>query len=289
MWHSTIYMVYTGIYHVWTELAQIQNVHTVFSNLTRTRCRLHVSSMRECTNIGKSPWNAKHHCMYIHLYALYIETCIISNMHIHVYAWYIAFRQGVGIPDEVKKTCADYDLAILRSYRGRYIPSYTKYNLVYTSFHWCWVCHTLGWFSNVWICAHTCPVIWHRNLESKVKKTCADYDLAILRSYLYIPSYTTYSMVHTEIYHPLLGIRHEPSCEPVLSRLPACAVHRLRHPSSPQSARWTGPQGGACHAQTATATGWLRRYCCPVVRPKQQRRHSQMGSLLPCACWTCEG
>ena len=38
--------------------------------------------------------------MHIHVYALYIETCIISNMHIHVYAWYIAFRQGVRIPDE---------------------------------------------------------------------------------------------------------------------------------------------------------------------------------------------
>ena len=123
---------------------------------------------------------------------------------------------------KVKKTCADYDLAILRSYR--YIPSYTKYNLVYTIFLWCWVCRTVGWLSNVWICVHTCPVIRHLNLESKVKKTCVEYDLAILRSYWYIPSYTMYSLVHTEIYHPLLGIRLKLSCGPVLSRLPACAV-----------------------------------------------------------------
>ncbi len=34
-------------------------------------------------------------------------------------------------------------------------------------------------------------------MESKVKKTCADYDLAILRSYLYIPVYTRYNLVYT--------------------------------------------------------------------------------------------
>ena len=37
--------------------------------------------------------------MYIHLYALYIETCITFNMYIHLYAWYIEERQGVRIPD----------------------------------------------------------------------------------------------------------------------------------------------------------------------------------------------
>ena len=103
MRHTTIYMEYTGIYHVRTELAQIQNAHTVFSILTRSRCRLHVTSKRECTNIGKSPWNAivyHDHCMYIQLYALYIETCITSNMYIHLYALYIEERQGVRIPDD---------------------------------------------------------------------------------------------------------------------------------------------------------------------------------------------
>ena len=38
--------------------------------------------------------------MYIHLYALYIETYITSNMYIHLYAWYIEEQQGVRIPDE---------------------------------------------------------------------------------------------------------------------------------------------------------------------------------------------
>jgi len=105
----------------------------------------------------------------------------------------------------------------------------------------------------------------------------------------YILRYTMHSLVYIEMYHPLLWIRIEPSCEPVLSRLPSCATHRWQHPASLQSDRSTGPQGGACRAQTATATGWLRRYCCPFVRPKQLRQRSQMGSLLPCSCWTCEG
>ncbi len=33
-------------------------------------------------------------------------------------------------------------------------------------------------------------------MESKVKKTCSDYDLAILRSYWYIPVYTKYNLVY---------------------------------------------------------------------------------------------
>ena len=37
--------------------------------------------------------------MYIQLYALYIETCITSNMYIQLYALYIEERQGVRIPD----------------------------------------------------------------------------------------------------------------------------------------------------------------------------------------------
>jgi hypothetical protein len=90
---------------------------------------------------------------------------------------------------KVKKTCADYDLAILRSYR--YIPSYTKYNLVYTIFLWCWVCCTVGWLSNVWICVHTCPVIRHVNLESKVKKKSV-----LIMTWLYF--------VHTGIYQVIL-------------------------------------------------------------------------------------
>ena len=98
---------------------------------------------------------------------------------------------------KVKKTCADYDLAILRSYR--YIPSYTKYNLVYTIFLWCWVCRTVGWLSNVWICVHTCPVIRHLNLESKVKnKVC----------WLWL-GYTSFRPVYTKLYYVQLGIYWE--------------------------------------------------------------------------------
>ena len=95
---------------------------------------------------------------------------------------------------KVKKTCADYDLAILRSYR--YIPSYTKYNLVYTIFLWCWVGRTVGWLSNVWICVHTCPVIRHLNLESKVKnKVC----------WLWL-GYTSFRPVYPGLYTVYLGI-----------------------------------------------------------------------------------
>ena len=98
---------------------------------------------------------------------------------------------------KVKKTCADYDLAILRSYR--YIPSYTKYNLVYTIFLWCWVGRTVGWLSNVWICVHTCPVIRHLNLESKVKnKVC----------WLWL-GYTSFRPVYTKLYYVQLGIYWE--------------------------------------------------------------------------------
>ena len=38
--------------------------------------------------------------MYIQLYALYIETCITSNMYIQLYALYIEERQGVRIQDD---------------------------------------------------------------------------------------------------------------------------------------------------------------------------------------------
>jgi hypothetical protein len=82
------------------------------------------------------------------------------------------------------------------------------------------------------------------------------------------------SLVHTETYHPLLGIRLKPSCEPVLSWLPACAVHRLQHASSPQSARWTGPQGGACRAQTATGIIALR--CAPRIPA-----HNSISEYIP--------
>ena len=58
-------------------------------------------------------------------------------------------------------------------------------------------CRTLEWFSNVWICKHTCPITRHRDPESKVKKSCADFDSRILTSYRYIPVYTEYNLVYT--------------------------------------------------------------------------------------------
>ncbi len=81
--------------------------------------------------------------------------------------------------------------------------------LVYTEL--CWVyrgmgdfrvidtqfCRTVEWFSNVWICKHTCPITRHRDLESKVKKSCADFDSRILTSYRYILVYTEYNLVYT--------------------------------------------------------------------------------------------
>ena len=44
---------------------------------------------------------------------------------------------------------------------------------------------------------HACPITRHRDLESKLKKSTADFDLSILRSYLYIPVYTEYNSVYT--------------------------------------------------------------------------------------------
>ena len=50
--------------------------------------------------------------------------------------------------------------------------------------------YTLRWFSNVRICKHTYPMTRHRNMNSKMKKLCADHELYILCSYGYIHVYT---------------------------------------------------------------------------------------------------
>jgi hypothetical protein len=109
---------------------------------------------------------------------------------------------------------------ILTTWTTRYemlILRYTRYILVYLSMsisylvytELCWVyrgmgdfidtqfCCTLEWFSNVWICKHTCPITRHRDLESKAKKLCTDFDSRILTSYRYIPVYTEYNLVYT--------------------------------------------------------------------------------------------
>ena len=57
--------------------------------------------------------------------------------------------------------------------------------------------------------------------------------------------YSMHIMLYTSIYHPLLRIRLEPSCKPVLARLHACAGLWLKYqPAFRESARWTGPPGG---------------------------------------------
>ena len=74
---------------------------------------------------------------------------------------------------KVKKTCADYDLAILRPYR--YIPVYTKYNLVYTM--WVQTQWQLSYFlfqDSVLLLDHASmhpPCTVQRSLQPKVKKT----------------------------------------------------------------------------------------------------------------------
>ncbi len=118
------------------------------------------------------------------------------------------------------------------------------------------------------------------------------YILVHARTYSYILEHTgiySYILIHTIIQHRVLRIRLELPCYEVLSLLHACAMHCSQHPSFLWSLRWSGLPGGACHAQTATATGWPHRHCCPAVSPLQQRWHSHTGSLDPCACWICEG
>ena len=89
--------------------------------------------------------------MYIQLYALYIDTCISSNMDIHLYALYIEERQGVRIPDDdilsrnpgiyhwqvydISKKChiPGLDLVYVCD---RYDWCMTGVYLVYTRFNW---------------------------------------------------------------------------------------------------------------------------------------------------------
>ena len=94
-----------------------------------------------------------------------------------------------------------YEILMLQCtwYIAVYLSMRISY-LVYTELFWVHhgmgdfidtqFCHILEWFSNVWICTHACPITRHRGLESKLKKSCADFDLSILRSYRYIPVYT---------------------------------------------------------------------------------------------------
>ena len=176
---------------------------------------------------------------------------------------------------KVKKTCADYDLAILRSYR--YIPVYTKYNLVYTM--WVQTQWQLSYFLFQGSVLLLDPASIHppctvqHSLQPKVKKKTCDGNQVCRLSVL--------GAVHKCIYRYILRTAWPSGTYGDMDRPPR-----------------RGLQGGACRAQTTTATRWLHRHCCPVVRPKQQRRHSQMGSLLgvlaaqsrsPRSQWTIAG
>ncbi len=100
----------------------------------------------------------------------------------------------------------------------------------------------------------------------------------------------SYILVYTRTYSYILSYNTVDSpCDDVLSLLHTCAVHCSQHPSFMWSLQWSGLPGGACHTQTATATGWPHRHCCPAVHPLQPRRHSHTKSLNPCSCWICEG
>ncbi len=131
--------------------------------------------------------------MYRHVYTMYIHICKFPFMYMT--------RTGIYINVQ---TCMYICLFV-----------YTWYIHVHTMYVHVWhfltctymLIHVYTVFPNpvqvfripddVWICAPTCPVIRHWNLESQVKKTCADYDLAILCLYGYIPVYTKYNLVHT--------------------------------------------------------------------------------------------
>ncbi len=187
----------------------------------------------------------------------------------------------------------------------------TQYIYVYTAMYWVYqciylvfakprppkFCHAFWLLSIDYECTGTSPK--HSTLyfgTGSVEKICADHEyLQTLTILIRTLIYSSYILVHTGIYayilvhsiiqHYVLGIRLEPPCYDVLSLLHACAVHCSQHPSFLRSPWWSGLPGGACHAQTATATGWPHRRCCPAVRPLELRRHSRTGSLNPCACW----
>ena len=117
----------------------------------------------------------------------------------------------------------------------QYIPwGYkTKDNWVISCFmavFWCWN-----------MLAYIILAQYSAACSQKWKNMCADNRLDRLSKKRYILRYTMHSLVYIEMYHPLLWIRIEPSCEPVLSRMYACAAHRSQHPASSQSDRSTGP------------------------------------------------
>jgi hypothetical protein len=110
-----------------------------------------------------------------------------------------------------------------------YIPVYTMYIVQCRMFS-----HSPGqvsYFLAVGQCVdvghasiHT-PCTAQHILQPKVKKTCLQ-ELDCVYSMRIMP-YSMHIMLYTSIYHPLLCIRLEPSCEPVSARPHACAGLRL--------------------------------------------------------------
>ncbi len=123
------------------------------------------------------------------------------------------------IASKLKKTvCAFWICAY--SVHTWYIPVYIMYIVVCRMFS-----HGQGQVSyfllqgSVLMFAHASihtPCTAHPILQPKVKKTCLQ-EIDCVHS-MRIMLYSMRIMLYTSIYHPLLRIRLEPSCEPVLAR-----------------------------------------------------------------------
>ena len=86
MRYTTMYMVYTGIYRYELSSHKSKMSMQFFQFWRQITMSCHGTSMHECSNIGKLPWNVMNHCVYIQLCAWYIATCTTSKMYIHWYA-----------------------------------------------------------------------------------------------------------------------------------------------------------------------------------------------------------
>ncbi len=150
-------------------------------------------------------------------------------------------------------------------------------------------CHDFKLFSIGYNCTDTPLKLSTFYFEAKSNKNmCRSWMLQLLIIlYSYILEDTgiySYILIHTvntmylESGWSRLAMTYCLCCTLVL-----CIAHSILPLwASLRSARWSGLPGWARHAQTAAATGWPRRHCCPTVCPLQQ-------SMNPCACWTCDG
>ncbi len=58
-------------------------------------------------------------------------------------------------------------------------------------------------------------------------------------------------------------------------------------PSAWQSPPQSDHPGVACQSQSSTAKCWPHTRCCHACHLKLPSLHSPLGTLNPCACWTC--